>query len=296
MTAQLDLFADSQAVRLVNEVIAALERRDAQAAAAGLGALRSYDPAHADLHVLGYLTDAVAAWRAPAPEAPAIAAAVHLLETQLAPAAQRAMGAAAGPFVRAFYLQLADVARDLPYSKSHPKAHRAWLSLQCADWAEAELAAQAIPGAGTTPDALHWLACARYRSRGLEAARPALFALAWHAPQRLASVLAELQDELLDRDWQRFAGACDWDSVSDAELPAWFPAWYLLEHPAVRDELDYFNAPRTPPAEAARLLRHLLDLERRGDWRKLTTSREKLRRLNGELFGLYMERRSVRLL
>jgi hypothetical protein len=154
-------------------------------------------------------------------------------------------------------------------------------------------AALAIPCAETTPDALQWLALARHRVQGLAAARAALFALAWHAPQRMAGALTELQDELLMRDWQRFHAAAEWASVPDAELPAWFPAWYVLEHPAVRAELDYFNAPLTRPAETARHLNRLLDLERRGDWRQIAAQREKLRALNPELFGLYMARRSV---
>lgn len=113
--------------------------------------------------------------------------------------------------------------------------------------------------------------------------------------QRAAEALDALRDELLDRDCQRFNGACEWEGVPDAELPAWFPAWYLVEHPAVRAELDYFDAPATRPAEAARLVRHLLDLESRGDWHKIASARDKLRKLNEDLFALYMARRPVQL-
>jgi hypothetical protein len=78
------------------------------------------------------------------------------------------------------------------------------------------------------------LTVARYRRHGLAAARPTLFALAWHAPQRLAAVRAELADELLEREWHAFERACEWGSVAEAELPAWFPAWFLVEHPVSR--------------------------------------------------------------
>jgi hypothetical protein len=102
-----------------------------------------------------------------------------------------------------------------------------------------------------------------------------------------------LRDELLDRDWQHFSVASEWTSVPEADLPAWFPAWYLIEHPAASEELDFFDAPIKPPAEAARLLKHIFGLEGHGDWRKLAHERAKLRALNAELFAIYMARRTV---
>jgi hypothetical protein len=104
--------------------------------------------------------------------------------------------------------------------------------------------------------------------------------------------LAEVGDELLAREWQRFFAASEWIGIDEAELPAWFPAWYLVEHPAATDGIDFFDAPVSPPAEAARLLKHLYGLEKRGDWRALAGAREKLRKLSDELFALYMARRA----
>jgi hypothetical protein len=138
------------------------------------------------------------------------------------------------------------------------------------------------------------LTVARYRRHGLAAARPTLFALAWHAPQRLAAVRAELADELLEREWHAFERACEWGSVAEAELPAWFPAWFLVEHPVAEKELGDIAFPDSPPASAARLLVALFALERRGDQRRLAGERERLRRLNPELFALYMAHREVR--
>ena len=168
------------------------------------------------------------------------------------------------------------------------------MAVRCDEPAAAEEAAQAIPRANQTPDALHCVA--RYRQRGLPAARSSLFTLAWLEPQRLASTLVELGDALLDRDWQTFERACEWESVDEAQLPAWFPAWYLLEHPAVGKELNGVEFPDSPPANAARLLLHILELERHGDWRRLRLQRMQLRGLNPELFSLYMARREVQFL
>lgn len=293
MDDQLDLFLDSDAVRRVNEVVAALMARDAERAAAALTTLRAHAPDESCLPALECLAAALAAWQPPKADVHAIARAVQWLDDEVAPAARRGMAVGADAFMREFFRDLAEAARGLAYIETQPAAHRASLCLRCEAWVEAVDAALTVPNADATPDALQWLALARHRLQGLAAARAALFALAWHAPQRIAGALAELQDELLMRDWQRFNAAAEWASVSEAELPAWFPAWYLLEHPAVRAELDYFNAPLTPPAEAARLLNRLLDLESRGDWRQIAALREKLRALNTDLFGLYMARRSV---
>ena len=66
--------------------------------------------------------------------------------------------------------------------------------------------------------------------------------------------LAIAVKRLLDRDWQRFNGACEWDGVPDAELPAWFPAWYLLEHPAGRQSQTSATLLQSLLNDAERLL------------------------------------------
>jgi len=294
MNGQLDLFLDSQAVSLINDVIAALGQRDSQRAAAALDHLRSHAPDDAKVPMLQFLTRALRDWHSPAADSQAVAAVARWLDVEVAPVAQRSLSpAVARRFIAGFFRELADTASGLAYSAAQPTAHRAWLCLRCGAWAEAEEAALSIPSGSTTPEVLHWLACARYRQRGLAAARPALFALAWRAPQLLAATISELHDELIGRDWLRFSGSCAWEGVDDEELPAWFPARYLLEHSVTGRELDYFNAPATAPAEAARLLNHILDLETLSDWRKLASARDKLRKLNTELFDLYMATRSV---
>ena len=106
-------------------------------------------------------------------------------------------------------------------------------------------------------------------------------------------MLRELDDEVLDRDWRAFEAASDWDSIPAATLPAWFPAWYVMEHPAVAASLDPGSFLDTPAAAAARLMSDLLDIERRGNTRTLIAARERLRNLNLDLFAVYMKRRAV---
>ncbi len=290
---QLDLFLDSRAVMLANDALAALAARDAARAGVALERLQSEAPDHPALPSLRTSARGLAQWRQPGADPQAILAAVRWLDDELAPATRQVLGDAAPAFVAEFFREMARDARGVAYEPAHAQAHRAPLCLRCGEWAEAEEAAAAIPGATRRADPLQWLTVARYRRHGLAAARPTLFALAWHAPHRFAAVRAELADELLEREWQAFERACEWESVAEAELPAWFPAWFLVEHPVAGKELGDVTFPDSPPASAARLLVALFVLERRGDQRRLAGERERLRRLNPELFALYMTRREV---
>lgn len=135
---------------------------------------------------------------------------------------------------------------------------------------------------------------ARYRRVGLDVARGDLFALAWRVPARFTSVRGELGDGLLERDWARFEVASGWESLDESALPASFPAWCLLEHPALGTSLKDVELPDLPAAEAARLLLDLFELERRGDQRRPVATRARLRELNPDFFALYMANRATR--
>lgn len=289
---QLDLFLHSGPVMIANEALEALVGRDAPRAARALARLRAEAHDYPSLRALEVLTQALIEWRR-STGAAEISSAVSWLDQVVAPAAWDAAGSQAQRFLDAFFRDLADSARGLAYDPAQPKAHRAWLSLRCGDWAEAEAAALTIADGTAIADVLHWLCIARYRQRGLAAARPALFRLAWQDPQRLASIVEEMGDVLLTRALQSFERACDWESVEASELPAWFPAWYVIEHPAVSNDFDCVGPP-TSPARAARLLARILDLERQADWKSLIALREQLRGLNSDLFSVYMTRRAIR--
>src|SRR5262245_10704754 len=279
---------------LANDAVGALAARDATRGGVALERLRSEAHDHPALPALRTLVRGLAEWRRPGADPQAILAAVRWLDDQLTPAARQALGDAAPAFVAEFFREMAQDARGVGYGPAHAQAHRAALFLRCGDWAQAEDAAAAIPGAARRSDPLQWLTVARYRQSGLAAARATLFALAWHAPHRLAAVRAELADELLEREWRALERGCEGEGIAGAELPAWFPAGFLVEHPVAGKELGDIAFPDSPPATAARLLVALLALERRGDQRRLAGERERLKRLNPELFALYMARREVR--
>jgi hypothetical protein len=291
MAIQLDLFLDSRSVILANEAVSALTARDVRRAAGAIAALRQYDPSHEQLPKLVQLASHLDEWKKPAGETAEIARAACWLDEEMEEAS-RVLGPGAPEFVAFFFRDLAQAAAGMGYDPAHPKAHRAWLFLRCSDWAQAEEAALSIPNSDECPDALHWLAIARYRSRGLEAARPDLFLLALRAPERVAAVLSELADEALGQEWAAFQDA--FESESMEVLAAWFPAWYLVEYPAAAKELENLAFPGSAPGKATRQMLRLIDLERQGIGNRLIREREKLRTLNPALFRIYLMRRTMR--
>jgi hypothetical protein len=75
---------------------------------------------------------------------------------------------------------------------------------------------------------------------------------------------------------------------------AWFPAWFLLEHPSLRvDSETAAHAAPIPPAQAYLCVGRLLDLEKRGYSQALLSARARLREIAPDLFALYMARRTV---
>jgi hypothetical protein len=290
---QLDLFLDSRAVVLANELKDAVLARDSARAMSCLAALEQEAPEHPARASLAALARFLRSLKPPEPDHTAVTRTVEQLEAEVAPAARLALGVEAGEFLKSFYRDLAAALRELSYDPAQPNAHRSLLLQRCGDFAESEAAALTIANWRRTPEVLGWVTVARYRLRGLGAARPTLFALAWHGPQSLAPLVMELGDEALERDFHAFESACDWTGIPEAALPAWFPAWYLVEHPASAEDLDLTVAPKGPAASAAALLVQILDLERRGSSRALVDLRARLRALNSELFDLYMARRRV---
>jgi hypothetical protein len=296
VTRQLDLFIDSRVVVLANEAVRAIRERDAAGAIRHVAAIRAEAPDYPGLPSLETLARFLTHWPPVTADASSMVPVVRMLEDVIAPAASEALGDWANDMLAPFFRDLAEASRGLPYDPSHASVHRARLSLRCGDWTEAEEAALAIPHASNVPDALHWLAVARYRQHGLSVTRSTLFALAWCNPGRLASLIAELRDEALERDFMAFNRVSEWSGIAASDLPAWFPAWYVLEHPAAAADVDDGKRSTAAPARAARLVARILEVERQGDWKRLVALREELNSVSEDLFSLYMVRRSVRYL
>jgi hypothetical protein len=287
---QLDIFLDSRATLLANDVVVALRRRDVPGAMAAVATLRAEDAAHADLAAFGilleFLNSADTLIRSCVDDAEALAQLVERVECQLLPAS-RAMGAAAEAFVLPFWVALAELAENLPnLMEDFPQAHAAALWLHAGNPRCAEAAAVKIARGNDSACVQRWL-CLAYQAQGrLRESPMPLFRHAWLAPQAFASLFVELADKDWQRAWQDFGHA-----LGDLDAD-WFPAWYLVEHPGT--PFDETDAPALGSARASVLVVRLRILERQGYSHALVVERQELRDCDESFFTWYMARRQVR--
>ncbi len=282
---QLDIFDDSRSILLANDIAAALLRRDGPGAAAAIAKLRDEDPRHRDLAafdcLLAFVEGEVVA---PEPaDTPVIAALVADADTRISPAAG-VLGQHAEAFLRPLWRRLA--AAGTGFDAAMAEAHPAALWLRAGDHAAAEAAARSIAGGGRLAPVQRWLCLALHPRTGLDGILDPLFRFAWLAPDRLAGLVAELDEPLLERSWRQFLAD---PGTLDAD---WFPAWYLAEHPQTPLG-DTAASASTPAADACRRLARVLALERQGHSPALVQQRAKLRALDETFFAWYMARRTV---
>jgi len=291
---QLDLFLHSGAVALANNVADALFARDAVGAAECLDRLRADEPDHQACKALETLCQVLREWPLPSSSPAEIDNAIRRLETDAHPAAFAAMGDKAAEFMRGLWRDLAQAGSMHVYDSAFPQSYSAALYLRFGDAESAAIAAQAIADHDNNVDALHWLAVARYRLEGLDACRMPLMRLALLGPECLPRALAEIDDPLLERDWNAFHAACHWLDPDERSVGAWFPAWHLVEHPGVRIDCGGpATLPATRPAQAFVAIARLLDLEKHGYSNALISARSELRSLDPDMFDFYMARRHV---
>ena len=291
---QLDLFLHSGAVVLANNVADALLARDAVRAAECLDRLLAHAPDHQACKALETLCHVLREWPLPSGSPAEIDKAIRRLETDARPAALAAMGDRAAQFMRSLWRDLAQAASAHVYDLTFPQSYSAALYLRCGDAESAATAAQAIADCEHNADALHWLAVARYRIDGLDACRIPLMRLALLEPERLPRALAEIDDPLLERDWNAFHAACHWLDPDDQTVGAWFPAWHLVEHPGIRIDCGGpASLPATRAAQTFVAIARLLDLEKHGYSNTLISARGRLRDLDAHIFDFYIARRHV---
>ena len=308
---QLDLFEHSQDTMLRNDVLDALQRRDTRAAQSARQALADLAPQHAALAPLAVLVDTLAA----ATDLPfsqpgaAAQASAHLLQT-VTPAALVQFGAAAAArWLAPCWRQLAERASPLPYRPAQPDDHAAALWLRVGDAAAARAATQAVAGIESwwrLPAPQAWMAQARHATDGLDASWPLLAEGAWLAAPRLAATLRALNDPLLHRLLRRFednfdAGGPDLADQANQAGPgsadrahplAWFPAWLLIEQPALLPRLrEARRGQDSAPERAFWQVVELLGLERQARHADLMASRQRLRDAQPALYAAYMTSR-----
>lgn len=292
VTNQLDLFEHSRDVMLRNDVLAALEQRNAATGREALRRLAAEYPADALvptleilIRVLEYpfhehitnhmaLRDTCEAWCSPS-----------------VPAARRAFGDAAGmawciPLWRA----VAQAASQLPFHREMPEWHAAPLWMRAAEWTAARESIKSIESWRRIPITLAWMAETVYRLQGLEPAWPLLAELSWLSPRKFGALMQALGDSSLLALRRVFDANFDGEGTID-DL-AWFPAWALSEKPGLAAFLRGSEpSTRTLPEQGMRIMLELLSLEREGRQHDLVERRKTLRGLHAGLFGAYIRTR-----
>jgi hypothetical protein len=291
---QLDIFADSRDVVLRNDVVEQAQRRRAVDARAALRQLAREYPEDSALPAMTVLVGELENGSSlPLTDHAELAAVRRHLEDHAMPAAQRVMLAQdAHAWSTPCWRSLAQRAAPLAFCGTDTESHAAPLWLRAGDWAAATDAVNTIESWWRILSPLAWMAEARYRAAGLDAAWPPLAELAWLAPSRFATLIAGLRDASLDALRRRVDA--EFSGTGEIKDYAWFPAWLLVVKPALVGRLGEARVQRELPASrATALLGEILRREHEGDQHELVALREGLSRLHTGLFDAYMATRKV---
>jgi len=290
---QLDIFDHSRDVMLRNDVVGALQQRDASSARSAWRTLRDEFPRDDMLLPCGVL---IGALEPPTSGPPfvgydAVRDARRLLAIEIEPSAQRVFGEQGGVnWVAPLWRDMAERASRLPYRSDRSEEHAAPLWLRACDWQRAAEAVARIESWRRIPAPLGWMAEASFRLEGLDATWPLLAELAWLAPARCRDLASRLGDASFEKLQAQFDAS--FEGEGDATDFAWFPAWVLTEKPGLaglvgsaRPSLD------SAPERAMRLMVELLRLERQGRHHEVIERRKHLRDTHSSLYAAYIRRR-----
>lgn len=288
---QFDFFNDNQNVGRRNDVILALEQCDVTTAHSAWQTLNKQFPQDDCLGSLQLLIDTLEQ-RSPVrfAEHTTLQQACQRLQKQIEPVAQRNLGKAAAIWLRARWQELAERAVALAYHPDHQDAHAAPLWLRAGNWQAAADAVTRIESWRRIPAPLAWMLQARLALQGLQPNWGLLAELAWLSPARLDAVITHRPDPLLQPLLKRFGHG--FEGAGDARDLAWFPAWVLIERPALAPHLAQAQAgQQRAPEQAMRLMLELLGLERQGRHQEVIERRKTLRGLHAPLYAAYMTSR-----
>ena len=214
------------------------------------------------------------------------------LEAPVAAAATAVLGAQrAGGWLAGQWRWLAGKAGEIAWHPQHADAHAAALYLRGQAWSQAADAVARIESWRRIPLPLLWMAHARWRRDGADAAWPLLAEALWLAPARAAVLLPDLADPELRRLVERFEERFDPASGSAADW-AWLPGFALVDRPLLAGALESATAPAdSAPGRAFETVMALLRLERQGRHHEIVAHRARLKSLSAPLFEAYMATR-----
>lgn len=289
---QLDIFENSRDVMLRNDVVHALERRDAAMARLAWEALvREYpnDPSLLDSLVLVEAIDAssTSAFR----DHEALCLARRAVESDTEPTALRLFGAgAAAAWLGPLWQELAQRGAPLAFRADRDEDHCVPLWLRAGNWKAAADAVTAIESWRRIPAPLAWMSEARIHLLGLKATWALLAELAWLSPRRFDELVQRSGDPVLQPLVRKFTAS--FEGVGDESDLAWFPAWVLTDRTDLAEHLDAAKASqKSSPEQAMRTLLELLRLERQGRHHDIVARRKTLRDLHLSLYTAYMRTR-----
>ncbi len=289
---QLDIFEHSRDVMLRNDVVHALEQRDAAMARLAWGALATECPHDPSLPALLVLAEAIQASSQSAfRDHDALGHARQAVEDDIQPAALRTFGeSGAAAWLCPLWQELAQRAASLAFRADRGEDHAAALWLRAENWKTAVDAVVAIKSWRRIPAPLAWMAEARVHLYGLQPTWAMLTELAWLSPRRFGELVQRLGDPILQQLSRRFEAS--FEGVGDASDLAWFPAWLLTDRPDLAVHLGAAQLSLDgAPEQAMRVLVELLGLERQGRHHDIIARRKTLRDLHSSLYAAYMRTR-----
>ncbi|MGH8303689.1 MAG: hypothetical protein ACRET5_19765 [Steroidobacteraceae bacterium] len=243
---QMDLFFDNPVVSLVNGLVNALALADAAEAARQLDRLYAKEPNHPELAAFDRLLEALGHVGRP------IADCGEELEfiRSITPCAWRLLGARARHLLVPLWRHLAEALGSKPFSPQAPLLHASHAWSEAHAWEEVRASVLGEPlWCHHLPLALRLIESSLRRRRRAEALW-AWFQLCWRMPQRAPDALGALNFPDLHALWQRFLEAEEESPVPAghgcALSAADFPAWLLLDEPALAERL-----PAEPPTGAS---------------------------------------------
>jgi hypothetical protein len=272
---QLDLFQDSSALLLEEEIGRALAERRTERAREMVARLMAQDSGHPRLHGFLRLIQTI-------DDAGALSPKVRLRELEaIEPLARELLGHRSRDFLAPLWTALAESLAGRAFDPGTPRLHAAFAWERAGRWDAVCHAVQAQPDWRGQPLLLLAHAQACWRRRDLAAARRDWMWLCWEHPldAERAFIAPQLPDRRLADLWGAFG---DLDPALPTED---FPAWLLLREPGAAASVPPDSAPPDERGAAYRLLCRLVGGEDDIDLRR------ELAEVHPELLRLYLARR-----
>ncbi len=275
---QLDLFIDTFGANLANDIVLALGRRDADAAAELLQKLYLSDPAQHRLRKLELLLGAMQQQDTPITDPEEELAD---LQDEIQPLAAEMLGRESRSFMEPLWRRLGETLAGRDYDPQQPELHRSYTALRNLDWTAVIEAVETEPNWRS-----HAILMQRHARACDQLQKPAdalldRFELCWRFPGQAAPAKTDATVDLIQA-WELFQNL-------EPELePALFPAWLLIIRPALCSWLP------SPAAETPEDYHLLYALQREKDrlGSESMLLRTELKALNPALFHHFIANRS----